>query len=150
MREVSQRKEKKGGFPGRGPLWVMEGNWNYHLNEEVKTEPSQTKGLPGVGGGWRGLSGMYLWLQEGTVLGTVDFGDQLLESALPPTMAGLGHLSLSLEATPSSLDQRFLPACVESRMHSGQELVAKLIPLCPHFLVIKWDDNGGTGVHLED
>lgn len=52
MREVSQRKEKKGGFPGRGPLWVMEGNWNYHhLNEEVKTEPSQTKGLPGVGGG---------------------------------------------------------------------------------------------------
>lgn len=53
------------------------------------------------------------------VLRVVGKGDWLLESAPPQMMAGLGQLSLLTEATASPLDHGLLPACMESKVHSG-------------------------------
>ena len=80
-------------------------------------DPSQRKTTAGGGGGV--VLGTSTAPGRQMASSVVDLGDRLLESALPQILPGLGQLSLSLEATASLRDQRLLPACMESRTHSG-------------------------------
>lgn len=123
--EGASREERRTDFHQGGFSGQWESNWNYCLMTEIRkvgngsfSEKLTAAAAGGVLCVGRGL-GMCAAPGRQKVLRVVGKGDWLLESAPPQMMAGPGQPSLFTEATASPLDHGLLPACMESKVHSG-------------------------------